>query len=224
MSRAASLAWLASACTYPTLSPALGEGTHVLRKDEVGVTVATGGGGGPHAIAGNDATSLGGGLEGRVRIGLRGDQEIGLSLGAGIATKTTGEPPVIMGATLSYKLAVRPWLAFVGELGIMDKPISSTLIFAGSLAAILAIYDDRDKQVYTGLKGSLAIPRLRDARGDAEVVSTAIGYAKLVNERVRLLAESGIFLGFGRVDSGGTITSANGFGAYGLSAFAYRFD
>lgn len=221
-SRTAPIVWLATACTYPALSPHLAEGTHVLRRGEIGVTVSGAGGAGTHAITGNSATSLGAGVETRVRIGMATDQEIGVALGGGISTKMTGEPPVVFGGALSYKIAPRPWLAFVGELGALDKVISSTLIFGGSLAAIVAVYDDGEDQVYTGLKGSLGIPRLRGARGNAEIGGAAAGYSKRITDRARLVVEGGIFVGIGDVDSGGTTTSTTGLGGYLLLSFGYR--
>ncbi len=226
--RLALLGLLASACTYPTLSPHLAEGTDVLKPGQIGLTVAGGGGGGGYTIAsGTNSTSTstaGGGAEARVRVGLPGHQEIGASGAAGIASAITGDPPVVAGGELSYKIAPLPWMAFVVDLGAMDRVISSTAILGGSLAAIFAPYTWKGgSQFYTGLKGSITVPILQDASGTAELIDVPVGLAWHASERVRLYAEGGFLLGFDQINSGGTTTSTSGYGGYGMLAFGYVF-
>ena len=221
--RAALSACAASACTYPTLSPHVGEGTRVLRRGQVGVAITAAGGGGTHSISGNNASSVGGGVEARVRVGLPGDQELGVKIGAGISSKTTGDPPILFGGALSYKIAPRPWLALIADLGAMDKAISSTAIFGGSLAAIVAPYTTGNTQLYTGLKGSFSIPKLSDASGTAEVVTLPVGLAWQASEHTQLVFEAGGFYGASSVDAGGTKTSSSGVAGYGLLSYGHAF-
>lgn len=223
------LGLLASACTYPTLSPHLAEGTEVLKPGQIGLTVAGGGGVGGFTDSkpsgSVSASSAGGGVEGRVRVGLPGKQELGASAIAGGATGVGGgDPPLLAGGEASYKIAPLPWLAFVVDLGAMDRVISSTAILGGSLAAIFAPYTAKNgTQIYAGVKGSVTAPILKDGSGTAELIDVPVGLALHTSERVRLYVEGGFMLGFGQVDSGGTTTNTSGYGGYGVFAFGYIF-
>lgn len=209
-------------CAHPTLAPRLAEGTTVLKPGQVGLTIDGGGGTGSFDIGGNAMTARGVGAEGRVRLGLAHDQEIGLSAVAAVSLPHTSES--VVGGYASYKIAPKPWLAFVAELGALDKIVSTTAIFAGSVAAIVAPYTSSGgSQLYAGLKGSLAIPVLQDATARTELIALPVGYSWHMNESIELIGEVGFGLGFEQVDSGGTTTETSGYGGYGLLAFGYKF-
>jgi hypothetical protein len=218
------LSSLAGACSFPTLAPHFAEGTETLHPKQLGVTVAAGGAAGRYTISDTRASSVGGGMELRVRVGLPKQQEVRASGIAGVASKTTGEPPVALGGELSYKLALLPWLAVTAGVGVLDKVISSTTILGGSLGVIVAPYTARGgTQFYTGAKGSVTVPILEGATGSAELIGVPVGLAWHATTHVRLFVEGGFLLGFGRINSGGTTTNTSGFGGYGLVAFGYVF-
>jgi len=192
----------------------------VLAPGRVGLTVAGGGGAGQFTINDNNASGRGVGAEARVRVGLPGDQEVGLGGIAGISLPHTADS--VAGGNLSYKIAPRRWLAFVGELGVLDKIVSTTVIFAGSVAGIVAPYTaDNGSQLYMGLKGGLSIPVLQDSSATTEVISLPVGYSWHATERMQLIAELGIGYGMEQINSGGTTTPTSGYGGYGLVAFGY---
>jgi len=218
------LSLLAVGCSYPTLAPHFAEGTETLRAGQVGVSVAGGGAAGRYTIADTRTSSVGGGAELRVRVGLPGNQEVRAIGMAGIASKVTGEPPIAVGGALSYKLAPRPWLAVIVDLGAIDKVISSTVILGGSLGVIVAPYTARGgTQIYTGAKASVTVPILDGATGSAELIGVPVGLAWPATAHVQLCVEGGLLAGLGRVDSGGTTTSTSGFGGYGAVAIGYVF-
>jgi len=224
MSRYPLLSLFITGCMYPTLAPHIGEGTTVLKPKQVGVTVTGGGGGGRYTIGNVNTTSLGGGAEARVRVGLSGNQELGGSVVAGIGSKVTGEPPVGAGVAVSYKIAPLSWLALVADVGAIDRVISSTAIFGGSLGVIVAPYTaSGGTQLYTGAKGSVSIPILQGASGSAFLVAVPIGLDWHATSRFRTFVEGGFLLGHGEVVAGGTTTATDGYGGYGAVGVGYAF-
>ena len=220
--RIALLTLLAAACAHPGMPPRLGEGTTVLAPGKVGVTVAGGGGLGNYEISGNPLSARGVGFEARARLGLAHDQEVGISGLAGLSLTDLAQ--TVAGGALSYKIALHTRFALVGELGVMDKLAPSTVIFAGSVAAIAAPYMASDgSQLYVGLKGTLSVPVLQNASATDELIALPVGYSWRVSERVELIAEAGFGIGFEQTNSGGTTTETSGYGGYTLIAFGYKF-
>lgn len=201
---------LASAACAPTLPPHFAESTEVLAPREVGITVAGG-------VAGLDTQSKSGNMnavdgdfviaagEVRARVGLGARQEIGISGFAGVdlASKTLAYGG---GGKLSYKVAPASWLAFVAGGGAYAFTSGDAPVFGGDLAVILAPYTDprRGIQVYTGARGSFAIPTFKcsacapgvGAHGASEGLTIPIGVAIHTAERVRFFVEAGFLAGW----------------------------
>src|SRR5512142_2544434 len=126
----AALAVASTGC-FATVPAPFAEGTEVLKPHASGLTlVAAGGGVAGSCKAPQTCPAQGGvGGEARVRIGLRGNQELGASgYGAFVATQgnsgsLTQSPSTtfIGGGELSYKVAPVPWLAFVAGAGALDE-------------------------------------------------------------------------------------------------------
>src|SRR5260221_9781710 len=97
----------------PTPPPHLAEGTEVLDPGRVSINV----GGGATSFetqccGAKTANEVAVGFEGRLRTGLRYNQEVGLSAMLGGGTNVGGgDPPFGGGGKLSYKIAPLPWLA-----------------------------------------------------------------------------------------------------------------
>ncbi len=118
-----------------------------------------------------------------------------------------GSVGYIGGGKLSYKIAVAPWFAIIAGAGALD--VSSTAIFGGDLAVVVAPYtDSRGTQVYTGVRGSFGIPVLTNATacapcgpayGSGEGLTVPLGLALHTDTNVRVFLEGGMFVGFSQL-------------------------
>jgi hypothetical protein len=223
----AALALLTSGC-YPTLPTHFAESAEVLGPGRVGVTLAGGGAGFDTKLRGNHLGYGGGAFEGRVRVGIGHDQEIGGSVFGGAGTGVSGgDANGGAGAKISYKIGPARWLAFVADAGVMDVNSASVVVPSGDLAAVIAPYTASDgTQVYTGVRGSLGVPILDRARAFDEGITIPVGLAFHASERVRLFAEGGFVAGFGQFAGQAGFTGLNDtstLGGYGVLAFGYVF-
>lgn len=215
---------------YPTLPPVLAEGTQVLRPGGVSITAAGGAAGFganvTQCCGATSATVAGAGLEARLRAGLGGKQEIGASVFLGIGTPYgNGDPPFAAGGAISYKVAPVPWLALVAEGGALDHAAASVAIVSGSFAVIAAPYTSPSgMQLYTAVKGAIAVPFLSGARNLVESVTAPVGLSVPTSQHVRFLLEAGPVFGFAQqVDDAApdTTLGATSIGGYGAVAFAF---
>jgi len=186
------------------MSPQLTEGTNVLTKGEVGITIAAGGGGydarnattGEHGGAG----VFGGEL--RARAGIGEHQELGVSaFGGASPADNASSTSWGFGGKLSYKIAPRPWLAIVAGAGGFAFGIA-TPVFGGDLAMIVAPYTDRKgSQVYVGARGSFVVPWFGDSRGYTSLLTVPVGIAGVLGKGVRIFFEVGVGAGFTYFDN-----------------------
>ncbi len=217
---------LANAGCFATVPAPFAEGTEVLKPHATGVTlVAAGGGVGGFCGAGTQSCPAQGGAGGevRIRLGLRGNQELGVSgYGAFVATQgnassLTQSPATtfIGGGEVSYKVAPVPWLAFVGGAGALDE--GGTAVVGGNLAAIVAPYtSEHGTELYTGARGSFAIPVLSGAKGATESVIVPVGLSFKSGSDVRIFLESGLAVGFNQYrNDNGVETDSTYVGGYG---------
>ncbi len=200
----------------------VGESTEVLGRGEIGVTGA-GGLGAVDNLGTKSSGQVAGAGEVRVRVGVGASQEVGVTGFGGVgSTSSSGSTiPYEAGAKLSYKIAPASWLAFVASGGAFDQ--SQTSAIGGDLAAIVAPYTDRaGDQLYTGVKGSFAIPVLQNARGATEVLTLPVGFALRSSRNVRVFFEGGALLGFAEFYGATTLPSSNGTSVGGYGAVAVR--
>ncbi|HVY46305.1 MAG TPA: hypothetical protein VHB21_10525 [Minicystis sp.] len=167
-----------------------------------------------------------GGLETRVRVGVGAKQEVGGSVFLGMASSAGhGDMPFAIGGKASYKIAPAPWLAFVADGGALVESQASVAIASGDLAAIVAPYVARDgTQLYTGLRGTFAVPVLNGARDVNESLVLPIGVALRSSARTRFFIEGGPLLGFAQlVTDAAPNTSQNvtTLGGYGVAAVGF---
>jgi hypothetical protein len=214
---------------YPTLPPFVGESTEVLQPKQMGVRVM--GGGAMFATNcckdGSTAQPMGG-LETRFRIGVGAKQEVGASFFGGIGGAVGGgDPPFVIGGKGTWKIAPVQWLAVIANGGGQVVGVAAVATFGGDLAVIAAPYTSSGgTQLYTGVKGGLAIPVLNNATATSEAFTIPIGLSLATSERVRLLFESGGVLGLSQTHTGGAsggTQSATSPGGYGLVAFSFNF-
>lgn len=215
------LALLTSGC-YTAMPPAFGESTEVLPPHAVGMSLVGGGGG---LASTNGFTSQGAaGGEARVRVGVSGNQELGLS---GFGGANVGSSPfVLFGGAISYKGAPVPWLAFVVRAGVMGQgaPSDSTLtpVFAADLAAILAPYTSKSgTQLYTGVRGGFGIPVVQGATGSVELFTAPLGLWFHSGGDVRMFVEGGPVVAFTQSHSSDIMMNGSspwlgGYGALGV--------
>ena len=222
-----SVAFLAAGCFngYPTVPPQLAEGTEILAPGSVNLNVAAGAGEAAYPDnTGATATQFAAGFEARLRTGIGAKSEIGASLfGGGGTSVGNGDPPFAIGGKLSYKIAPVKWFAIVADGGAMDFRVSSTAVFSGDLALIFAPWISPDgKQLYIGAKGAFTVPVLQNATALGESIVVPIGFELPTSKRVRFFVEAGPIFGFGQQSSSGGSTSYNGYGGYGVVAFAFQ--
>ena len=215
---------------YPTLPPVLGEGTEVLRPGGVSLTAAGAGAAFganvTQCCAAASATEVGGGLEARLRAGIGAKQEIGASVFLGIGNPYgNGDPPFAAGGAISYKVAPLQWLAVVADAGALDFAAASVGIVSGDLAVIAAPYTAANgTQLYTAVKGAIAVPFLSGSRDLIESVTVPIGLSVPTSKRVRFLVEAGPIFGFAQQvdDSAPDMPlDATSIGAYAAVAFTF---
>ena len=117
------------------------------------------------------------GAEGRVRLGVGANSEIGLGVFGGGGTPVgNGDPPFAIGGKLTYKLAPFPWLAFVVDAGAMNFRVAAIADFSGDLAVIVAPWHRPDgRQLYVALKGTFAVPVLEGSSNVNEALIVPIG-------------------------------------------------
>lgn len=187
------------------MPPAFGESTEVVAPGKVGVTIGGGGGG---VACSTCSSTLGLGAFARVRVGIGGRQELGVS-GFGVLTSgSSGGVGAIGGGALSYKLGAAPWLAFVANAGAIDQS------FGGDVALIVAPYTDSGgRQIYTGLRGSVAIPLVPDVRAATTAVTAPIGLSLRPTSASRVFLEAGVMAG-GQQTDGFDAQRVGGVGGY----------
>jgi len=224
----AALSIAATGC-FATIPAPFGEGTEVLKPHATGITLlAAGGGAGGLCNAAQSCPGQGGaGGELRIRLGLRGNQEIGVS-GYGAFLGRTADasgatPPTtfIGGGEVSYKIAPVPWFALVGGAGAADQ--GGNFVVGGNLAAIIAPYtSEHGTELYTGARGSFGIPVINGAKSATESVIVPVGFSFKSGGDVRVILESGLAVGFNQYASdtppqtSQSATYVGGYGAVGV--------
>jgi hypothetical protein len=225
----ASLALVATGC-FATLPPQVAEGTTVM--DAGGVSLGVSAGAGTFEYQGQ-ANSQGqtawnnqtaGGFETRLRTGIGGHQELGVSVFGGVGSGIgNGDPPFVLGGKLSYKIAPAPWFAIVAGGGAMDHSVSSTAVFSGDLALIAAPYTSPTGfQFYVATKGAFAIPVLSGSTAVEESIVIPLGLQIPTSKRMKLYAELGPIWGFAQQSQAGGSQSTWSVGPYAIFAFTYQ--
>jgi hypothetical protein len=229
--------YLLTGCYAPV--PALfAESTEIIPRRAVSLTVAAAGGAASSFCSGcTTSGAFGAGGEGRLRFGIDGRQEIGVSgFGAFVGGTDGGGIGYIVGAKLSYKIAVAPWFAIIAGAGALD--VGSTAVFGGDLAVVFAPYtDSRGTQVYTGVRGSFGIPVLMNAPGciqptsgtpcgpaygSGEGITVPLGLALHTDANVRVFLEGGMMVGFNQLHNPGVV-SGDGTTLGGYATVAVQF-
>jgi hypothetical protein len=225
----AALLAMCSAGCFATIPAPFGEGTEVLKPHATGVTLLAAGGGAGGLCSGTQSCPGQGGVGGelRVRLGLRGNQEIGVSgYGAflGRTADASGKTPpstFIAGGEVSYKIAPVSWFALVGGAGAADQ--GGNFVVGGNLGAIIAPYtSEHGSQLYTGARGSFGIPVINGAKSATESVIVPVGFSFKSGGDVRVFLESGLAIGFNQLSTDGppptsqSSTYVGGYGAVGI--------
>ena len=146
------------------------------------------------------------------RLGLRAHQEIGVARlrrrSSTSQRRRRAGVGAIGGGALSYKLGAAPWLAFVANAGAIDQS------FGGDVALIVAPYTDSGgRQIYTGLRGSVAIPLVPDVRAATTAVTAPIGLSLRPTSASRVFLEAGVMAG-GQQTDGFDAQRVGGVGGY----------
>jgi len=167
----------------------------VLKQGEVGVTAAGGVGGmglGAHGV----------GLGFRARVGVGGDQEVGVE-GTVIHVENGDTPTAEMpwegesdafAGKLSWKIAMARWIAFVLGAGASHSATGDAV--GGDVSLIASIPDPWGPfRPYVGARTGLAVPVGRDtneAGGFTQGVTVGLGTTLAVSPDVDLVGEGGL--------------------------------
>jgi len=226
----AALAIFLTGC-FATVPAPIAEGTEVLPPHATGVTLAGAGGGfgGICKATQSCLSQFGAGGEARIRLGFRGHQEIGAS-GFGAFVTSQGDTSslagqaqttFIAGGELSYKIAPVPWLAIVAGAGALDRDGNAGV--GGNLAVLVAPYtSETGTELYSGARGSFAIPIFKGGTGASESVVVPVGFSFKSGSDVRVFFEGGLAIGFSQYDSTSDpktsqdATWVGGYGAIGV--------
>jgi hypothetical protein len=204
---------------------AFGESTDVLAPHQVSLTL-TGGGG---AMAGTCSTCNGaigaGGGQARVRYGIDGKQEIGVSgFGAAAFSTQGGSALGSAGGEVSYKVAPVRRLAVVAGLGFIDLPgegTSGTAGVGGDLGVLVAPYIDDHTSVYTGARLAL-VGYPQNNGGWSESITVPIGFM-VGSDQVRLIVEGGLLAGWEQFNGSPGLSSNVVLGGYGTIGVQLTF-
>jgi hypothetical protein len=202
---------------------AFGESTEPLSAHQVSVNVMGGGGavGGTCSTCNGALGAAGGQL--RLRYGIDGKQEIGVSGFGAAAFSTQGKSAIGSGGgELSYKLVPTKRLALVAGFGFIDLASQGVAGAGGDLGVLVAPYMDDKASVYTGVRGALVGYPSGDGAW-SESITVPIGVSIAASDGVRIIAEGGLLLGWEQFNGngfGGTSLSSNvvigGYGTIGV--------
>ena len=197
---------------------AFGESSDALAAHHASVTVMGGGG----AIGGtcsgcNGAIGAFGGQV-RVRYGIDGKQEIGVSgFGAGAFATQSGSSGIGSGGgELSYKVAPMRQVAFIAGFGFIDLASEGVAGAGGDLAVLVAPYMNDTASIYTGVRGAL-VGYPSGSGGWAESITVPIGASITTSDSVRVVVEGGVVLGWEQFNGSGgpSLSSSAVIGGYG---------
>lgn len=194
---------------------AFGESTEAISAHQVSVSALGGGG----AMVGTCSTCNGAlgaaGGELRVRYGIDGKQEIGVS-GFGTATFSTqgGSALGSGGGEISYKLAPVPRFAFVAGFGFIDIATLGVAGAGGDLGVLVAPYLGDKASVYTGARAAL-VGYPSGKGGWSESITVPIGVSIAAAEQVRLFVEAGLLMGWEQFNGTPSTSSDLVIGGYG---------
>lgn len=222
---------IAATGCFATVPAPIAEGTEVLPPHAAGLTLAGAGGGFGGICKATESclSQLGVGGEGRIRLGLRGHQEIGASgFGAfvtsqGNTSSLAGQPSTtfIGGGEVSYKIAPVPPFAIVAGAGALDE--GGSAVIGGSLALLVAPYtSEKGTELYTGARGSFGIPVFKGGSGATESLVVPVGFSFKSGRDVRVFFEGGLAVGFNQYTdaadpkSNQDTTYVGGYGAIGV--------
>ena len=210
----AALAVAATGCTVPPPFHTL-ETARTLPARGVSVMIAGGGG------AGEDLESCCGGAAARVRVGIGGDQEIGVD-GSTIFSSSS----VSGGFRLGYKNALSGHLAVFAGAGAFF--IEGQQSAGADLGLVLsALDDDRPQVPSVGARLAAAIPidsDLYSGGGISQTLVIPIGLARRLDAHWQGLIELGGVgaLSEGRFGSDRTVQTKLNLGVYGALAITWR--
>lgn len=202
---------------------AFGESTEALAAHQVSLNVMAGGG----AMAGTCSTCNGavGGAGGqlRVRYGIDGKQEIGVSgFGVGAFSTQGGSPLGSGGGEISYKLVPTKRLAFIAGFGFIDLASEGVAGAGGDLGVLVAPYMDDKASVYTGARGGL-VGYPSGSGGWSESLTLPIGVSVAASDSIRFIVEAGALFAWEQFNGSGfgsTSLSSNvvigGYGTVGI--------
>jgi hypothetical protein len=193
-----------TAC-FATVPAPFAEGTEVLPPHTTGLTLV-GAGGGVGGFCKPTETCLaqfGVGGEARIRLGLRGNQELGASgYGAFVTsqgnTSSLSQQPsttFIGGGEVSWKIALVPAFAIVAGAGALDE--GGSPVVGGNVGLVVAPYTSaKGTELYTGARGSFGIPIFKGGSGATESVVVPVGFSFKSGNDVRVFLEGGLAVGF----------------------------
>jgi len=210
---------MACASTMPT---AFGESTDVLSKNQASLSVMGGGGAVVGTCNGCSGSVSAVGGQARVRYGLGGNQEIGVSgYGAAIMSSESGTSAIASGgAELSYKIAPAPWFALVLGGGMID--LDGTCGGGGDVGVLFATHVTDTMSVYSGARGAF-VGYPSGSGAFSESVTVPVGLSVGVADNVKLIAEGGLVVGWEQFNGDDSLSSDAIVGGYGTFAIQFMF-
>ncbi len=207
-----------------TMPTAFGESTDVLAPHQVSLTVMGGGGAMAGTCSGCSGSVDAAGGQARVRYGIDGKQEIGVS-GFGVAAFSTQQGSSVSGsggAELSYKIAPARQLAFVAGFGFIDLAFEGVAGAGGDVGVLVAPYMTDTTSVYTGARAGL-VGYPSGSGGWAESVTLPIGFTISASDAIRLVIEGGLLLGWEQFNGPSSLSSNVVVGGYGTIGVQLTF-
>ena len=206
-----------------TLPTAFGESTEAIAAHRVSVNVMGGGGAMGGTCTGCKGALGAAGGQLRVRYGIDGKQEIGVSgFGVGAFSTEGGSPLGSGGGELSYKLVPTKQVALVAGFGFIDLASEGVAGAGGDLGVLVAPYMDDKASVYTGVRGGL-VGYPSGSGGWSESITVPLGVSVAASESIRFIVEAGVLFGWEQFNGsgfGGSSLSSNvaigGYGTIGI--------
>jgi hypothetical protein len=204
-----------------TMPTAFGESTDALAAHQVSVTVLGGGGAMAGTCSGCSGALVAGGGELRVRYGIDGKQEIGVSgFGTGTASTQGGSGLGSGGGEISYKVAPMRRLALVAGFGFIDIATLDVTGVGGDIGVLVAPYMGDNASVYTGARGAL-VGYPSGKGGWSESITLPIGVSIGDADRVRFFVEGGLLMGWEQFNGSPSTNSNIAIGGYGAVAIQF---
>ena len=200
------------------MPPLFAESTDVVAPGKVRVTVGGGAGAASYFKCGLCNAPIAEAAFLRVRVGIGEHQELGaVAFGALTQSASSNGIGAIGGGALSYKLAASHTVAFVADAGAIDQA------FTGDVGLIVAPYTDSGgRQLYTGVRGLVAVPVGIDRAPSSVGVTAPVGFMLPISRTSRFYVEAGAFVGGSHTSYPVQQTVIGTAGGYGSIAIEVR--